>query len=125
MKDNITHFKEIAAKMASLYEEKNKNYGNSFDKSLNEDGLLVSKIRLNDKLNRFSSLIKKGSEGTSDESILDTLIDLANYAIMTFMWIEDNLALDIATQDKPSKKGKQAGYVATPSNIINKVGFIK
>ena len=37
MKDNITHFKEIAVKMASLYEEKNKNYGNSFDKSLNEE----------------------------------------------------------------------------------------
>lgn len=125
MEDNIKHFKDIATKMAALYEEKNKNYGNSFDKSLDEDGLLVSKIRLNDKLNRFSSLIKEGSEGTPDESILDTLVDLANYAIMTVMWIEDNSATDTKIKTKSSKKDKQTGYVSTSSNLRNKVGFIQ
>ena len=123
--NNIESFKALTAEMAKLYEEKNKNYGDSFNTSLNEDGLLVTKIRLGDKYNRLVSLLKQKKNGTVEESLRDTLIDLANYAIMTVMWIEDNLALDIATQDKPSKKGKQAGYVATPSNIINKVGFIK
>ena len=87
--NNVEQFKKMTAEMAALYEEKNRNYGNSFDKSLDEDGLLVSKIRLGDKYNRFSNLLKQKSKGTSDESIVDTLVDLANYAIMTVMWMKD------------------------------------
>lgn len=84
--DNIERFKNITDYMIKLYEEKNKNYGNSFDKTLDDDGLIIAKIRLSDKLNRFSNIIKNGI-GETDESITDTLIDLANYAIMTIMWI--------------------------------------
>jgi hypothetical protein len=84
--DNIERFKNITDYMIKLYEEKNKNYGNSFDKTLDDDGLIVAKIRLSDKLNRFSNIIKNGI-GETGESITDTLIDLANYAIMTVMWI--------------------------------------
>lgn len=89
MNDNIEKFKKITEKMLEMYSIKNKNYGDSFNKTLDEDGLLVSKIRLSDKLNRFNSLIKMESDGTEDESIKDTLLDLANYAIMTMMWMDD------------------------------------
>lgn len=82
-------FKSITENMLTVYTAKNKDYGNSFDKSLDEDGLLVSKIRLGDKLNRFNSLIKQDAK-VKDESIQDTLLDLANYAIMTIMWINNN-----------------------------------
>jgi hypothetical protein len=85
--DNIEKFKAITNSMLELYKLKNKNYGNSFDKTLDEDGLLVAKIRMSDKLNRFSNLIKQESSGTVDESVVDTLLDLANYAIMTVIWM--------------------------------------
>lgn len=118
--DNIEKFKKLTAKMADLYEEKNRNYGNSFDKSLDEDGLLVSKIRLGDKYNRFVSLLKQQSNGTSDESIKDTLIDLANYAIMSIMWMENqkSIKLDGNTHNYTS--------ISTSDTTVlrNKVGYI-
>lgn len=82
-------FKEILNRMEETHTQKNHDYGNSFDKSLDADGLLVAKIRLGDKYNRFSSLLKKEAE-VKDESIKDTLLDLANYAAMTLRWMEEN-----------------------------------
>ena len=81
-------FKKITKEMVDLYSRKNTDYGGSFDESLDEDGLLVAKIRLKDKLNRFSQLINNDSL-VEDESIRDTLIDLANYSVMTLMWLND------------------------------------
>ena len=118
--DNIEKFKKITAEMANLYEEKNRNYGNSFDKSLDEDGLLVSKIRLGDKFNRFSSLLKQQSEGTKEESIKDTLIDLANYAIMSIMWMENQKFIKLNENTN--------NYTSTSTSdttvLRNKVGYI-
>lgn len=89
---NVENFKKVTKEMETLYEKKNKDYGNSFDKSLDEDGLLVLKIRLGDKLNRFSKLINTPKEDiqVKDESIRDTLIDLANYAAMGVKWLDSH-----------------------------------
>lgn len=95
--DKLVLFKEIQEKMYSLYERKNQDYGDSFGKSFKEYGLTVSAIRLEDKLNRLKSLINKLKEKNSslnsvtkvkDESIYDTLIDLANYSVMTLIELE-------------------------------------
>ena len=48
-----------------------------------------ARIRLGDKLARFNALTKEGGQQVSDESIRDTLIDLANYAIMTVMELDE------------------------------------
>ena len=45
-------------------------------------------VRLDDKLHRFKQLIKQEAE-VKDESITDTLMDLANYAIMAIIEIEN------------------------------------
>ena len=78
---------QITDQLRETYLKKNQDYGDSFNESLNEDGLLVAKIRLMDKMRRFSSLIKSGDILVKDESIEDTLMDMANYAIMTVMWM--------------------------------------
>lgn len=49
----------------------------------------MARIRLGDKLARFKSLTKSGVQEVKDESIRDTLIDLANYAIMTVLEMDD------------------------------------
>lgn len=52
--------------------------------------MAMSRIRLGDKLNRFKTLSRKlDSQRVSDESLKDTLLDLANYAIMTVLEMED------------------------------------
>ena len=45
-------------------------------------------IRLSDKMNRLESLVLHGEQQVSDESIIDTLNDMANYAVMARMELE-------------------------------------
>lgn len=80
--------KLICEKLNKLYEAKNADYGDSFGKSYREYGLTMSCIRLEDKLNRLKSLNFSRSIKVKDESIEDTLMDLANYAIMTLIELE-------------------------------------
>lgn len=80
----IQEFKQITEQMANTYQAKNHDYGDSFGQSIQEFGLVAAAVRMNDKMNRFKSLIQKDAL-VSDESLRDTLLDLANYAIMTAM----------------------------------------
>ena len=75
--------------MKDIYEIKNKNYGNSFSKQFEEYGLTSVCIRLEDKLNRLKSLNKQGKDANvGDESIKDTLIDTAVYAVLAILEID-------------------------------------
>ena len=87
--DNVKQFMSITQNMAKTYAAKNHDYGNSFEQSLNKFGLVASVVRLGDKMNRIESLSKKEAQ-VKDESIKDTLLDMANYAIMTIMWMNKN-----------------------------------
>ena len=79
---------EISQEQLYTYRKKNADYGNAFEKSMNEDGLLVAKIRIGDKIRRINSLIKNNGEWqVKDERLEDTYLDLANYCVMTILWI--------------------------------------
>ena len=83
---NAQKFMDITNQMIKTYVAKNHDYGNSFDKSLDEFGVDASLVRMNDKTNRLKTLSKNESK-VKDESMKDTLLDLANYCIMTYMWL--------------------------------------
>ena len=80
-------FLRITNQMHDIYIKKNHDYGNSFDKSIDELGIVSAVTRMSDKIERLKSLVKKESE-VKDESFLDTVMDLANYAIMTVMYLK-------------------------------------
>lgn len=82
-------FRDITNSMIQTYQAKNQDYGNSFEKTLDRFGLVASIIRLSNKMNRIESLSQKKAKVES-ESIEDTLLDLANYAIMTVIWLRKN-----------------------------------
>lgn len=85
----------LCEELNHTYEQKNHDYGDSFHQTYLEEGMAMSRIRLSDKLNRFKSLTLMGGKGeqqVKDESIRDTLMDLANYALMTV------LEMDIAAE---------------------------
>lgn len=86
LSDSVEKFMDITTNMAKTYAAKNHDYGNSFEQSLDKFGLLAAVVRMGDKMNRIESLSKKEAE-VKDESIKDTLLDLANYAIMTVIWL--------------------------------------
>ncbi len=75
--------------MNAIYERKNHDYGDSFHETFIEEGMAMARIRLSDKLNRFKALSRNGNQQVADESLRDTLLDLANYAIMTVMEMEE------------------------------------
>lgn len=87
--NNIKQFMDITTDMAKTYAAKNHDYGNSFDNSLDKFGLIASIVRMSDKMNRLETLVTKKAQ-VKDESIKDTLLDLANYSIMTVMWLNKN-----------------------------------
>lgn len=80
--------KEICERLYKIYVAKNKDYGDSFGEGFKEYGLIMPAIRLDDKLSRYKQLIKHEAE-VKDETITDTLLDLANYCIMTIIEIEN------------------------------------
>lgn len=80
---------EISRLQIETYRKKNADYGDSFKKSMDEDGILVAKIRIGDKIRRIESLLKKGGEAqVKDEKLQDTFLDLANYCVMTILWLK-------------------------------------
>lgn len=80
---------QICKYLTDMYTKKNIDYGDSFHTSYEEEGLAMARIRLGDKFLRFKNLSKAQDIQVKDESIRDTLIDLANYAIMTVMELDE------------------------------------
>lgn len=80
---------DICKEINALYAMKNHDYGDSFHQTFTEEGMAMPRIRLGDKLARFKSLTKSEVQEVKDESIRDTLIDLANYAIMMVLELDD------------------------------------
>ena len=87
MTDNEKRFRQKVEKLTKVYVAKNKDYGDSFTRSLDKRGIVASIVRMEDKMNRIDSLHDKPTTEV-DESLVDSLEDLANYAIMTAIWLE-------------------------------------
>lgn len=83
MFDDKKEFVSITNSMSELYIKKNSNYGNSFSKLYEELGPVAGLVPLHNKLNRATNLVKGGKNDF--ESLEDTFIDLANYAIMNLI----------------------------------------
>lgn len=81
-------FKDLLDTMNGIYTRKNNDYGNSFDKSLDEFGIVTAIVRMEDKFNRLKSLLNN-EQKVKDESFEDTLIDLANYSVMTCLYLKN------------------------------------
>lgn len=88
--NKIERHKNICTKLHDTYKKKNSDYGDSFGISYKKYGIISAITRMSDKWNRLESLVlNKAKPLVDDESISDTLLDLANYAIMTYMEIEN------------------------------------
>lgn len=84
--ESIREHRNLLNELHKTYIQKNLAYGNSFDITLDKVGSLAGYTRISDKFNRFENLVTNEGIDHGDESYLDTLIDMANYAIMMYMW---------------------------------------
>lgn len=74
--------------IVNLLVKKNHDYGNSFGDQLAEDGPIVFKIRMKDKISRLRTLLTTEAQ-VKDESIEDTLRDIIGYCILFIHHYQD------------------------------------
>lgn len=86
--EKVNAFEDITIRLRNLYDAKNRDYNDSFGQSFRKWGLPMSCIRLGDKLNRLDSFAMGKDIHVADEKVEDTLMDLANYAIMTLVELQ-------------------------------------
>lgn len=82
--------------LQEIFVKKNTDYGNSFEESLEKHGLIAAIVRMEDKMSRLQTLSKQDAL-VKDESIIDTLKDLSNYALMSAVWLEQSDAKPVKT----------------------------
>lgn len=75
--------KKLCDLMHETYIKKNSDYGNSFSDLYDEYGSIISEIHIREKFNRFKQL--RTNESQVGESIEDTLMDMANYCLLTLL----------------------------------------
>jgi len=115
--NKVERHMDICKGLNEVYEQKNHDYGDSFHDTFVEEGMAMARIRLSDKLNRFKKLSREGSEQkVNDESIRDTLMDLANYAIMTVM--EMDILAEV--KDVKTRLKETLNELPTKDSLLNK-----
>ncbi len=82
----ITSLDNFRINSRELFSRKNADYGDAFANY----GIVGVMVRMGDKIARINSLSENKGQ-VSDESIVDTFIDLYNYCIMALMLICDSV----------------------------------
>lgn len=85
--DVIVDINDIHNQQLALMAKKNKDYGNTLYEACDAIGDIYAYCRIFDKAKRFISLIKKGfNPEIKDDTLEDTIRDLANYCNMYLAW---------------------------------------
>ena len=74
-------FKQVQSDLHVMFGRKNRDYGDAFTRY----GPIGCLIRIEDKLQRLRTIEKNRVEMVIDETIEDTLMDLANYCTLAVM----------------------------------------
>jgi DNA-binding protein YbaB len=81
----LMQLSKVQQEAKELFEQKNRDYGDAFANY----GVVGVLVRMGDKIQRGVSISKKGVSMVDNESLRDTLIDLANYATMAVMLLDE------------------------------------
>ena len=100
-------FHEIVNEMVELHDRKNRDYGGGdylsnflmCEKHMGVPAWKGTLIRLSDKLSRVMNIARTDEISVSDETVADTLTDLAVYAIITRILYENSKAGKIQKKD--------------------------
>lgn len=101
--DKVQLHRDICNKLNQTYEKKSHDYGDSFNETFNKLGIVSAITRITDKYNRLVSLctLPDTERQVKDESISDTLLDMANYCIMTEMELHGHKNNNISSKKEP------------------------
>ena len=108
--------------MKELYRKKNADYGDSFHRAWEKFGSTVGLVYMDAKMNRAKQLLANSeAQQVHSEKIEDTLIDLANYAVLTIMEeqkLEYNTALCLI---RPFRKALNVVFGSTIEKNLSRL----
>ena len=120
--NDVQRFDHIQVEMRDTFKSKNADYGNSFSQLYQEfgdNGIITAAVQISHKYHRFMNLIK-GTPAKVNESLRDTLLDLANYCVLTVMELDKaeerktGLTSASNTNDSASDSASSVTYRTTP-----------
>lgn len=88
---------DVLSDISDTLIKKQLDYGPNAIKRFGLEGIV---IRMSDKMERLINLIELKKDPSVDESIEDTLFDLAGYAVIGLMYLEGNFPLPIKQKDE-------------------------
>ena len=101
--DRVQQLKALQKEMLALFTKKNADYGDAFA----QFGLVGVLVRMEDKIKRSISIGQRGIHLVETETLRDTLVDLANYAAMAVLLIDNG--------ELPSRGGSTVGSMVEVS----------
>ncbi len=106
--DKLDKHEQLCEYLNDLYAKKNHDYGDSVHDTYVKYGLTSFLVRMEDKLNRARTL-SQNEALVNDEKLTDTLLDLANYAILAVIELDDS-----------KEKDNEGGVIYEKRNTIEK-----
>ena len=125
--DNVKQHESLLRQIHDTYIKKNHDYGDSFSRSFKKYGLVAAMVRMEDKWNRLDNMASGAEQKVADESIRDTLLDLAGYCIMTTMEldkqknIENQKAFEEQVRNIYASGNAIAGVLSEEDNLSDDV----
>lgn len=105
MNKELQH-EEICVEMHQTYVAKNSDYGSAFEKLFAEVGPMAAYTKVADKFYRVQQLWKNPEAAQVQESLRDSLLDMANYCIL---WVLEMDSSNVTQNKVPCPKcGKPA-----------------
>lgn len=122
--ENVVSFRAIQDKLVNIYAKKNHDYGDSFNEGCNELGVGYAFSRIFDKTKRFQTLAKgimnnNLSIEVQDETMEDTIMDLANYCMMYLAWRDKHISIGEAESKQSNIQVSSTGELKSNKNPID------
>ena len=128
--ENVVSFRAIQDKLVNIYAKKNHDYGDSFNEGCNELGVGYAFSRIFDKTKRFQTLAKgimnnNLSIEVQDETVEDTIMDLANYCMMYLAWKDKDISIGEAEVKQSDIQLPSTGELKSNKNPIDIIEHVE
>lgn len=99
---DIERFTNITAEMTETFARKRNDYGQTSAELLGRFGPTSLLVRIYDKFSRLENLLSGKEQKVLDESIYDTFLDLANYAVIAIIELEKQRGMMCSVDEQRS-----------------------
>lgn len=92
----IAQYNKVRDEAFSIFQKKNSDYGDAFA----DYGAVGVIMRMGDKIRRMANITSTSVTLVEDERLRDTLMDLANYAVMGLMLLDEQENVEAVVENK-------------------------